>query len=465
MNLSAKPGLKIIRQKGNIFEIEHDRSVDDNDQMRLFMPLAGQVRTMRTSKIGGDYCSADAFFDISGIKVTPDEKSLRNFAIGNILEPLVVDEMRRQGWKVDHNHRDARGIIVALKGGLLTGHEDMKCVAPGSSDIILGDVKTMAEKYFTPWKKNGTKAKFRDYYDQVQTYVHAYSLNQGGIFAFPKRRLFREYTGNPSVLDEPTREEYEELNEIIALEKVNLSEAIGRMENFLARHGALEFERDTFPYDSAGAKAILRRAEKLLLKNEFKIPSKMSGKAYAWKCRFCDKADICKSSESSRKRDIRVANPVKAMRNPEDARDLLAHFFTLHDENDRIVDPVKPLSEILVSTQELDVELGLADGRQVKYPVKRGEDIFLSVSPEKFPQYGKTGTKEPEKKESEKKEPAVQKDPSQGEQMRLPEIPDLPAGETEHGDLRSVSFPDHLLDDVSGDFETEEDVFRDIRML
>ena len=103
-----------------------------------------------------------------------DKRTQRIFEVGTALEPVIVSWLRQDGWDVEYNpgSQDAElKIEVPVIGGKLVGHPD--CImSKGEIQNALIDIKTMNERAFRYWKRDGTlKAK-----PQYVTQLHIYAM-------------------------------------------------------------------------------------------------------------------------------------------------------------------------------------------------------------------------------------------------------------------------------------------------
>ena len=108
----------------------------------------------------------------------PDERTERIFEMGTCLEPLMVEWLRRAGWEVEYNAGSQNAeleVHVPLRGGELAGHPDC-FISRGELRNVLVDIKTMNERSFTKWRREGSVKSKPQYVDQVHIYAEGCRL-------------------------------------------------------------------------------------------------------------------------------------------------------------------------------------------------------------------------------------------------------------------------------------------------
>lgn len=130
-------------------------------------------KILHASKAGFP-CNRNLFYSVNGVEPAVSLKSQRIFDTGSCLEPLVVLWLRQDDWNVDYNqgNQDAPfEVLVPLQGGSLAGHPDC-FISKGDLLNVLVDIKTMNERAFTLFKRDGAlKSK-----PQYVTQLHVYAL-------------------------------------------------------------------------------------------------------------------------------------------------------------------------------------------------------------------------------------------------------------------------------------------------
>lgn len=130
-------------------------------------------KVLRASKAGYP-CLRNLFYSVH----TPEKgitspHTQRIFDVGTYLEPLVVEWLRADGWEVTYNQgsQDAElELFVPLEGGNLAGHPDC-FISKGEMQNVLVDIKTMNDRAFTLWKREGTAKSKPQYVDQLHVYA------------------------------------------------------------------------------------------------------------------------------------------------------------------------------------------------------------------------------------------------------------------------------------------------------
>jgi len=96
-------------------------------------------------------------------------KSQRIFDRGNLEEKRVIGYWKDIGISIIESQRELSGC-----GGHLKGHTDgLITNVPGiEEEEMVGEIKTMQQKYFVPLVKKGLKVAKPEYYAQAQVYMH-----------------------------------------------------------------------------------------------------------------------------------------------------------------------------------------------------------------------------------------------------------------------------------------------------
>ena len=119
-------------------------------------------------------CLRNLFYSVNGFEGITSPKSQRIFDVGTALEPCVVQWLRNDGWKVEYNQgsQDAPlEVSVLVKGGYIKGHPDAFMSRPDGLQNVLVDIKTMNDRAFTQWKREGTLASKPQYVTQLHCYA------------------------------------------------------------------------------------------------------------------------------------------------------------------------------------------------------------------------------------------------------------------------------------------------------
>ena len=100
-------------------------------------------------------------------------KTQRIFDVGTCLEPLIVEWLRQDGWEVEYNPGSQNAelsVEIPVSGGKLVGHPD--CIISKSEiQNALVDIKTMNDRAFTYWKRDGAEKTKPQYVTQLHIYA------------------------------------------------------------------------------------------------------------------------------------------------------------------------------------------------------------------------------------------------------------------------------------------------------
>ena len=204
-------------------------------------------KVLRASKAGFP-CARNLWYSVNGYAGTSDESAQRIFDVGTYLEPLVVEWLKADGWEVDYNPGSQAAeveVYVELSDGKLAGHPDC-IISRGELRNVLVDIKTMNERSFTQWRREGTLKSKPQYADQV--HIYAAGLMSTG------RKI--EHLG------------------IVGVNKNNS-----------------ELHIDLFDFDESRLAAIKERTEYVFTTPT--APEEESPRE-SWCCGYCEYADLCK---------------------------------------------------------------------------------------------------------------------------------------------------------------------------
>ena len=132
-------------------------------------------KILRASKIGFP-CIRNLWYSVNEVEGITSKKTQRIFDVGTVLEPLIIQWLKDDGWQVEYNSGSQDAGLeykIPVKGGCIAGHPD--CFL--NSDILI-DIKTMNDRSFIQWKKQGTEASKPQYVDQVHCYAIG-AINEG----------------------------------------------------------------------------------------------------------------------------------------------------------------------------------------------------------------------------------------------------------------------------------------------
>ena len=263
-------------------------------------------KVLRASKAGFP-CSRNLWYSVNGFPETVSPKSQRIFDVGTALEPVIVEWLKSDGWDVEYNPGSQNAeveVTIPIYGGKLAGHPDC-LMSRGEIQNALIDIKTMNERAYTQWKKEGTlKSK-----PQYVTQLHIYAA---GLMAQGRK--------------------IERLG-IVGVNKNNS-----------------EMHIDFFPYDEGTYFDIISRAEMVA---NASTSEELDGATEKWACNYCEYANQCKldkepfsptekpqvsaDAEIPETQDEAVISAMKALQNARElskqARELEADAKPVLDEN------------------------------------------------------------------------------------------------------------------------------------
>ena len=131
-------------------------------------------KTLRASKAGFP-CARNLWYSVNGETGVIGDHTQKIFDIGTCLEPLIVEWLRKAGWKVEYNPGSQNAELafeIPVKGGKLSGHPDCFISRPeDGNQHVLADIKTMNDASFRRWKREGTLKDKPQYVDQLHIYA------------------------------------------------------------------------------------------------------------------------------------------------------------------------------------------------------------------------------------------------------------------------------------------------------
>lgn len=204
-------------------------------------------KVLRASKIGFP-CARNLWYSANGYEGKVSEKSQRIFDAGTAFEPFVVEWLRSDGWTVDYNPGSQNAeleVSVPVNGGVLKEHPDCFISRPDGLQNVLADIKTMNDRAFTIWKREGSVKDKPQYVEQL----HVYAL--GAV-----------RNGHPV--------------EHLAIVGVNKNNS--------------EMHIDIFDFDPYLAADIQAKAEVIFAEE---TPPDFNSPEEIWCCGYCEFADLC----------------------------------------------------------------------------------------------------------------------------------------------------------------------------
>ena len=257
------------------------------------------LKFLSASKIGFP-CVRNLWYSVNNYKGRLiDKKTQRIFDVGTYLEPLIVKWLRQDGWDVDYNAGSQNAPLkfeIPLAGGVLNGHPDC-FISKRNLPHILADIKTMNERSFITWKRNGSVKSKSQYVDQLHVYADG-AINAGY--------------------------------------KVDKLAIIGVNKN------TSEMKIDFFNYDIERSKALQKRAEDVFKAVNAPVEN---CPAEDWCCRYCEFANLCELCNTKRNtevgdiaqetEDIEIINAIEQL---QETREMTKSLKTLEDEVKALID-------------------------------------------------------------------------------------------------------------------------------
>lgn len=257
-------------------------------------------KILRASKAGFP-CIRNLWYSVNGFQQKTDERTQRIFDVGNYLEPLVVEWLKKDGWNVEYNPGSQNAeteISIPVNSGTIAGHPDC-IISKGEVQNALIDIKTMNDRAFTQWKHEGTMKSKPQYVTQLHIYA-------------------------------------------IGLEK--LGRKIERLGIAGVNKNNSDMYIDFFDFDPAKATEIISQAEIIFSLDK---PPCLNCPAEKWCCRYCEFCSECELSDTSFTPDQLPAIPVTQDENilaamnelkqarelNKEAKDLETHAKSILDEN------------------------------------------------------------------------------------------------------------------------------------
>ena len=211
-------------------------------------------KVLRASKAGFP-CERNLWYSTNGFKGIVSSRTQKIFDTGTCLEPLVVEWLRQDGWEVKYNQGSQNAdleFIIPLHGGIIAGHPDAFISRPGCENVLV-DIKTMNERAWIQWKREGSIKSKPQYVDQI----HIYAM--GAIWANYK------------------------------VDKLGI---VGLNKNTSAIH------IDFFDFDPKRFEEIQKRAMRIF---EFEEAPSKNSPSEKWCCGYCEYAHLCELNATKEK--------------------------------------------------------------------------------------------------------------------------------------------------------------------
>lgn len=222
------------------------------------LEFGGEPRTYLGMSGIGEECLRKLWNDFHWTQIKKHSaKAERIFSAGHLFEAQIISQLKKAGmevFRVDENGKEIelfglpdeeQETFIGFANHAL-GHCDgrIRGVIEAPKTVHILEIKTMAQKYFTPLVKKGVQENNPNYYAQMQRYMLASKLN---------RALFIAVNKNTSELH---------------IERINL--------------------------DKSFAETLEDKERDIILTEE--VPDKIFAKGF-WKCNFCTHNDYCHEDE------------------------------------------------------------------------------------------------------------------------------------------------------------------------
>ena len=305
-------------------------------------------KVLRASKAGFP-CSRNLWYSVNGFEPVISPKTQRIFDVGTYLEPLVVKWLLDDGWDVEYNQGSQNAeleVTVPIAGGKLAGHPDC-FISKGDTHNCLIDIKTMNDRAFTQWKREGTlKSK-----PQYVTQLHVYAM--GCITSGRKV----DWLG------------------VVAVNKNNS-----------------DWHIDLFKFNPITAAKIKSDAEFIFSLNE---PPSAHCPAESWCCGYCDFHHLCQLHKSPEVKIFGGNNTtvtydkevINAMKSLQQARELSQQARELEDNAKSVIDE-KVRQQGLRSVQGENLILNISERSSSRFD----SAAFKKAHPELVGQFSKITT-------------------------------------------------------------------------
>ena len=131
-------------------------------------------KVLSASKCGFP-CERYLFYSVNSPEAeATSSRTQRIFDVGTALEPVIVEWLRSDGWDVEYNQGSQNApleVQIDVVGGSLSGHPDCIISKPDGPHNVLADIKTMNERSFSFWKRQGSLKSKPQYVKQLHVYA------------------------------------------------------------------------------------------------------------------------------------------------------------------------------------------------------------------------------------------------------------------------------------------------------
>ncbi len=212
-------------------------------------------KVMRASSVGFP-CDRALWYQVNDVESVIANQRILD--VGAALESTIVNWLRADGWEVKYNPGSQNADLelnIEVKGGLISGHPDCWISGHGVEDALV-DIKTMNERSFIRWKRDGTEKDKPQYVDQVHVYAEA---------------------------------------------AMNLKLPVGRLGIVGVNKNNSALHIDFFDFDPERMSGIIRRTESIFASS---FPPDPGGRLQKWCCGYCGYSHVCEFA--SDKKDTHV---------------------------------------------------------------------------------------------------------------------------------------------------------------
>jgi hypothetical protein len=207
-------------------------------------------RTYLGASMLGDPCLRRIVYHYRGAPAKePEGRMRRIWARGHAAEARLIHQLRRAGFTVIDHGKDGRQIGFKQAGGRIAGHID-GVVTAGPADLpypLLLELKCLNNKSWNDLRKRGLAASKEIYNSQIHLYMGYLQLS----------------------------------NCLFGAENADTCELLWSI----------------IPYDVAEAQRVSDRGVSVLHSGDGSLPPRISNDPNFWKCRMCERSDICWSEK------------------------------------------------------------------------------------------------------------------------------------------------------------------------
>jgi hypothetical protein len=162
-------------------QVKHQLLVDIDNAILKSLEDREHRNYMGASGLG-EPCDAALWFSYKYPTEILDPRIHRIFDLGNLLEVVMVQSLRKAGYKV-HTHDD-KGEQFGFVDGVIAGHIDGVIELADGPALI--EFKSYKNSRFNTMVKDGVKISDPKYFTQVQVYMGEFELKKSIFMAYNK---------------------------------------------------------------------------------------------------------------------------------------------------------------------------------------------------------------------------------------------------------------------------------------